>query len=93
MDGHDIPTKTIKEVLLRDDILTETEGRVSSTAARPRCSWRVDTTGQLLHSMDDVVKGDLRLGAWVWPVPTVPLRQLGNSSLKVLELNGYIWHS
>ena len=88
MDGHDIPTKTIKEVLLRDDILTETEGRVSSTAARPRCSWRVDTAGQLLHPVDDVVKSDLCFSAWVGPIPTVPLRQLGNSSLKVLELDG-----
>ena len=85
MDGHDIPTKTIKEVLLRDDILTETEGRVSSTAARPRCSWCVDAAGQLLHSVDDVVKGDLCICAWVGPVPTVPLRQLGHSSLKSLK--------
>ena len=85
---HDILTQTTKKILTSNNIITETELRVHCFTTRPRRTRCVDTTSQLLHSMDDVVKGDLRLGAWVWPVPTVPLRQLGNSSLKVLELDG-----
>jgi len=57
--------KTIKEILTSDNVIIETELRVHCFAARPRCPRCVDTTGQLLHSVDDVVHGDLRLGAWV----------------------------
>ena len=85
---HDILTQTTKKILTSNNIITETELRVHCFATRPRRAWRVDTTGQLLHSVDDVVQGNLCIRAWIGPVPTVPLRQLGNSSLKVLELDG-----
>ena len=89
---YDILTKTIKEILTRDNVITETELRVHCFAARPRRPRCVDTTGQLLHSVDDVVKSDLCICAWVGPVPTVPLRQLGHSSLKKLDVNNNIQH-
>ena len=79
---RDILTKTIKEVLLSDNVVAEAEVGISCIAARPRCSRRVDTACKLLHPVDNVVQRNICLGARVGPIPTICVRQLGHSSLK-----------
>ena len=87
---RDILTKAFKEVLLSDNVITEAEVWIICIAARSRCSRPVDTAGQLLHHMDDIVESYISLRAWIGPIPTVGSRQLGHSGLnrfeKILEI-------
>ena len=68
--------------MLRDNVLTEAEMRISRMAARSRCSRCVHTAGELVHPVDDIVESHLSLCARIGPVPAVRSRQLSHSGLK-----------
>ena len=65
-----------------DNVLTEADIRIGCMAARSRCSRGVDTAGELLHPMDDIVESNISLCARIGPVPAVRSRQLSHSGLK-----------
>ena len=67
---RDVLTKTIKEVLSSDNLITEAEVGIIGVAARSWCSWCVDTAGQIYRLMDDIVDTYLNPRVWIGPTPT-----------------------
>ena len=67
----DILTEALKEVLLGDNLVTDTEVGIIRFAARSRWSRCVDTAGELLHTMDHIVETNLSPSVWIRPIPAV----------------------
>ena len=64
------------------NIFADAEVGMTCIAARSAYSMGVDTTGELLHLMDDVVESYFSPCVRVWPIPAVPCRLAGHSYLK-----------
>ena len=65
-----VPTKTIKEVLSSDNVVTETEIGIIRVAAGSRRSRCVDTAGQIHRLMDNIVDTYLNIRVRIGPAPT-----------------------
>ena len=47
------------------------EAEVGMTCIAARCSRGVDTAGEILHLVDDVLESYFSSCVWVWPIPAV----------------------